>query len=90
MQRHILKAMLTVDCAMFTGRNSRRIGFRIAEVRAYSLSPGCKKGIIIYAYGQPQWFLKSRGMIEQMGDEGEESYWYRLTAAGRAASERIK
>lgn len=35
----------------------------------------------VKAYGNPEWFLKARGLLEQ----SNEHHVYRITAAGRAA-----
>lgn len=78
MQRDILSAMKIdgVGLAAFTGEKSRRYGFGIMAAK--------HGGIIVRAYGTPEFFLKSRGLIE-LHERNVPGYWYRLTDAGRNA-----
>lgn len=75
MQRKILTAMRDGPAA-FTGEKARKHGFGIFE--------GKHGGVIIRAYGTPEWFLKSRGLIEQ-SPRNVPGSWFRLTEQGRVA-----
>lgn len=77
MQNKILRAMLdNGGLAMFTGEGSRRFGFGIF------LMPG---GIIIRAFGTPEYFLRHRGLIEVAEHPRKVGACYKLTGKGRTA-----
>lgn len=78
MQRRILSAMQDdeIGFAAFTGEQSRKLGFGVFAAK--------HGGIVIRAYQHPEFFLKSRGLIEQR-ERNVPGYWYRVTDAGRAA-----
>lgn len=73
----ILDGMQANDgVAAFNGENSRRIGF--------GLIPAKHGGIIVRAYGLPELFLKSRGLIDRC-ERNVPGTWFRITDKGRAA-----
>jgi hypothetical protein len=76
MQRIILDAMAEKGPAAFNGKGSRTLGF--------GLIPAEHGGIIVRAYGLPEWFLKARGLIERQ-DRNVPGIWFRITDKGRAA-----
>lgn len=81
MQIKILRAIAENDLgyAAFNGANSRRLGFGVWQHR--------EGGIVIRAYGIPEWFLHSRKLIEPV-DRNILGAWFRLTDTGRAAVEK--
>lgn len=83
MQRRILSAMQADELgfAAFTGEQSRKHGFGVFGAK--------HGGIVIRAYQHPEYFLKSRGLIEQH-ERNVPGYWYRVTDAGRAALARAE
>lgn len=72
MQRRILTAMSEDDLgfAAFTGERARKDGFGVFAAK--------HGGIVIRAYQHPEFFLKSRGLIE-VTERNVPGYWYRLT-----------
>ena len=78
MQQRVLSAMADADpgYAAFTGERARKDGFGVFAAK--------HGGIVIRAYSHPEFFLKARGLIEKQ-ERNIPGYWYRLTAAGRAA-----
>jgi hypothetical protein len=76
MQSKILAAMRADETgfAAFTGEAARKFGFAILQAK--------HGGIIIRAYGTPEYFLKARGLIERV-ERNVPGNWYKLTAAAR-------
>ena len=82
-QRRVLTAMAgdELGLAAFTGEGSRRLGFAVLEAKA--------GGIIIRAYSAPEYFLKTRGLIDAAPRKCP-GHWYRLTHAGRRAALKLR
>jgi len=75
-QRQILALMKEHGSAMFPG-NTRSFGHYVSE-----------RGLIIWAYQSPEWFLKNRGLIEKV-EANAPGIWYRLTPEGQRVAASI-
>lgn len=74
-QRKILVLMLEHGTAHFSGMT-----------RVFHNHVGPQGGVYIGAYQTPEWFLKSRGIIEKC-ETNRPGQWYRLTALGQKLAE---
>jgi hypothetical protein len=56
----------------------------IGGTRSFYDLPSMFGGTVIFAYQNPEWHLKARGMIEETASNAPGT-WYRLTEKGAAA-----